>query len=318
MKMQSRDKIIPLVVILGATAVGKTEAAIDLAEEIGGEIISADSRLFYKGMNVGTAKPTARQLKRVRHHLIDVASPDDTWNLAKFSKKGAEAINEIYSRGKIPILVGGTGQYLRAIIEGWEIPEVPPNEKLREAIEKWSSETSVEGLHARLQCLDGEAAASMDARNLRRITRALEVIFTTGKKFSGQRLRKKPPYEVFQIGLKRSRDEIYERIDQRIDSMIRSGFLEEVRSLMAEGYSSELPSFSAIGYKQIANYLQMESSLDEAIVEIKRLTRKFVRRQGNWFKDDDPSITWVDMNGETTATMAKLTQEFLKNREIIL
>ncbi len=187
-KVQPADPLRPpLILIVGPTAVGKTEIAIQLAGKMDGEIVSADSRLFYRGMDIGTAKPTREEQARVPHHLIDIADPDETWSLAQFQKAAREAIADIHSRGKLPFLVGGTGQYMRAVTEGWLPPEVKPDERLRSVLEKLKRERGEEWLYEKLRFLDPEAADRIDPRNVRRTIRALEVIFTTGRKFSAQR-----------------------------------------------------------------------------------------------------------------------------------
>ncbi len=309
--MLSQNKI-PLVAIIGPTAVGKTEIAIQLAEKVNGEIVSADSRLLYRGMDIGTAKPSATDLARVPHHLIDVADPDQIWSLAVFQSAAQKAIADIHSRGKLPILVGGTGQYLRAILEGWEPPKLAAQPKLRAALEDWASEIGKGGLHARLARLDLEAARGIDPRNLRRTIRALEVILSTGRKFSEVRTKIESPFRVLQIGFTRPRAVLYQRIDNRIAAMLAAGWLEEVQRLMAKGYSPDLPSLSAIGYHQLIGHLSGQLSLEEAIVEIKHATRMFVRRQANWFKKYDPNIHWFDAGDEKTVVeIEKLVQHFL-------
>jgi len=289
--MHSHNKI-PLVAIVGPTAVGKTEIAVQLAERVNGEIVSADSRLLYRGMDIGTAKPSAAERARVPHHLIDVADPDEIWSLAVFQEAAQKAIADIYSRRKLPILVGGTGQYLRAILEGWAPPKLAAQPRLRTALEDWAGEIGKDSLYARLARLDSVAAQSIDPRNLRRTIRALEVIFSTGRKFSEVRSKTESPFRVLQIGLMRPRAELYQRIDDRITSMLAVGWLEEVRTLMSKGYSPDLPSMSAIGYNQLIRHLSGQISLEEAVVEIKHATRMFVRRQANWFKKNDPQIHW--------------------------
>jgi tRNA dimethylallyltransferase len=284
----------PLVVILGPTAVGKTALSLSLAEQLNGEIVSADSRLFYRGMDIGTAKPTRLERQRVPHHLIDVAEPDETWSLALFQRAARQVIAEIHSRGRLPILVGGTGQYVHAVTEEWSLPTQPPDPVLREVLEQWAVEIGVEGLHARLAVLDPAGANVIEPRNLRRTIRALEVIFHTGKRFSIQRQRLPSPYECMQIGLYRPRPELYARIDMRIESMIQEGLVAEVRNLLERSYSPFTPALSAIGYREIAAYLRGETSLEEAIVLMKRATRQFVRRQANWFKESDPTIHWFN------------------------
>ncbi|UYN89716.1 MAG: tRNA (adenosine(37)-N6)-dimethylallyltransferase MiaA [Anaerolineales bacterium] len=295
--MQSTaESRLPLVAVLGPTAVGKTETAIVIAERWNGEIVSADSRLFYRGMDIGTAKPTAEQRSAVVHHLIDIAEPGETLSLAVFQQQASAAIADIHVRGKLPLLVGGTGQYIQAILAGWLPPALPPQPALRAALEGWAEQIGGDALHARLAVLDPAAATNIDPRNVRRTLRALEVIFATGRRFSHQRGQAPSPYRVLRLGLTRPRAELHARIDARIDAMLAAGWLDEVRSLLAAGYSPSLPSLSAIGYAQLAQYLAGELPLDEAVAEIKRLTRSFVRRQYAWFKPADPAIHWVDLS----------------------
>jgi tRNA dimethylallyltransferase len=301
----------PLIVILGPTAVGKTETALQLAEALDGEIVSADSRLFYRGMDIGTAKPAPAELARVPHHLVDVADPDETWSLAMFQRAAQAAIAEIHARGRLPFLVGGTGQYIRAVTEAWEIPEVAPDFRMREALEKWAQEVGPDGLHRRLAEVDPEAAERIDPRNLRRTVRALEVILRTGKRFSAQKSRGESPYRVLQLGLTRPRPELYARIDARIEAMLEAGLLDEVRGLLAAGYAPDLPSMSAIGYRQMVQVLQGEITLEEAVTLMKRLTRQFVRRQANWFKPDDPNIHWFRAGAGAAAEMESKVHLFL-------
>ena len=285
----------PLIVMVGPTAVGKTELAITLAERLNGEIISADSRLFYRGMDIGTAKPSALELQRVPHHLIDVAEPDETWSLALFQKTAREVIDNIHARGRLPFLVGGTGQYIRAVIEGWLVPELAPNPGLRAALEAWGKEVGASGLFARLGIIDPGAAAQIDYRNQRRTIRALEVILSTGRLFSEQRQRTNTPYTLLIIGLKRPRPELYTRIDVRIEAMLARGLVEEVKSLLNRGLSPGASALSAIGYREMISYLVGELTLDEAVAQMKRATRIFVRRQANWFKESDPTINWFEV-----------------------
>lgn len=288
----------PLILIIGPTAVGKTELAIKLAEKFNGEIISADSRLFYKGMDVGTAKPSEAELKRVPHHLIDIVQPDETLSLAVFQQKASEIIQDIYKRNKLPFLVGGTGQYVRAVTEGWTPPEVTPNVELRNVLEQMKEERGKEWLYEKLKFLDAEAAEKIDLRNYRRTIRALEVIFTTGKKFSAQRSKGESPYHLISIGLTRPREELYKRVDERIELMFANGLIDEVKSLLAKGYSPTLPSMSAIGYRECVSVIKGQMSIEQAKVEMRRVTRIFVRRQANWFKESDESIKWFHPNDE--------------------
>jgi tRNA dimethylallyltransferase len=290
---------LPLILLVGPTAVGKTEIAIQLAERLNGEIVSADSRLFYRGMDIGTAKPTPAERARIPHHLIDVANPDETWSLAQFQGAAREAIADIHVRGKLPLLVGGTGQYVRAVTEGWSPPEVKADERLREELEKLAEVKGMYWLHAKLILLDPEAAEKMDARNVRRTIRALEVILTTGRKFSEQRGQADSPYRLITIGLTRPREELYARVDARIEAMFAAGFEEEVRGLLAKGYSPELPSMSGIGYGECVSVVKGQLSAEQAKVQMRHDTRVFVRRQANWFKESDSSIHWFVVQKNT-------------------
>jgi len=285
----------PLIIIVGPTAVGKTEVSINLAEELNGEIISADSRLFYRGMNIGTAKPSPTDQNRISHFLVDVADIDEPWSLAVFQEAVYRIADEIRGRGKIPFMVGGTGQYVRAIIEGWCIPPKEPNSKLREKLQLWGCAIGPEKLFKKLQILDPVAAEKIEPRNMRRTIRALEVIFSTGRLFSVQRDRKPIDFQYKLIGLLRDRKELYQRIDKRIEGMFGAGFLEEVQTILDSGFERNLPSLSAIGYKEAIALLYDEIDQEEAIRLIKRRTRQYVRRQANWFKESDPKIKWFKM-----------------------
>ena len=297
---------IPVIFIVGPTASGKTDAGIMLSQAIDGEVVSADSRYLYRGMDIGTAKPDLAERRGVPHWLIDVADPDETWSLSLFRKAADEAIRDIHARGKKPVIVGGTGQYVRAILEGWTIPEGEPDHRLRDVLENWGKEIGAYALYQKLALLDPEAAGRIEWQNMRRTIRALEVIFSSGRKFSEQRRTEESPYSALIFGMKRDRSLLYERIDRRVDLMIRNGLVEETAGLLAKGYSESLPSMSAIGYKEICDYLNKKSTLEEAAQLIKFRTHNYVRRQANWFKAGDPAIRWVDP--EDVETMVTLTK----------
>ena len=299
----------PLILIVGPTAVGKTEIAIQVAEQLNGEILSADSRLFYRGMNIGTAKPTRAEQARVPHYLIDIASPDEILSLAVFQQKAREAITDIHMRHKLPLLVGGTGQYIRAVTEGWSPPEVKPDEQLRNEFEKEKAEKGIYWLHDKLKGLDPAAAEKIDARNYRRTIRALEVIITTGRKFSEQRGQNESSFHLITIGLTRPRAELYERVDQRVDAMFANGFVDEVKDLLAKGYSPTLPTMSAIGYRQCVRIIKGELNEEQAKAEIRRATRIFVRRQANWFKESDPNIKWFRVEAGVVENIREYIQK---------
>lgn len=311
MKMQSAK--LPLIILLGPTAVGKTALSLGLAETFNGEIVSADSRLFYRGMDVGTAKPTPAEQARVPHHLIDIVAPTDVWSLGRYKRAAQAAIADIHARGKVPFLVGGTGQYLRAISDGWVIPKMPPDERLRTALYHWAEEIGPEAMYERLKVIDPAATENILPGNLRRTIRALEVIFQSGRLFSDQRATEPVPYSILKVGLNRPRPEIDERIDQRVELMLADGFLEEVRSLLEQGVTLELPSMFAIGYRQLGAHLLGECSFEDAVEETKRITKKFYRRQMTWFKLTDEQIRWFDLSQNQETRIFETIREFLSN-----
>lgn len=281
-----------LLVIVGPTAVGKTEIALRLARDLNGEIVSADSRTIYRGMDIATAKPTRAEQEAVAHHLIDVVEPDEELTLAEYQERAYAAIDNIQARGKLPLLVGGTGLYVRAVTEGYNIPRVPPNMARRAELEQIDAPT----LYARLQELDPEIAATILPNNTRRIIRALEVIEATGAKMSAQQTRHPPPYAIRRVGLHLPRPILYARVDARIDKMIDAGLVDEVRGLVKRGYSFELPSMTGLGYREIGAYVRGESTLEQAVTLLKSNTRKFIRHQGNWFRASDEKIQWFDLS----------------------
>ncbi len=296
----------PLVVLVGPTAVGKTEISLQLAERLDGEIVSADSRLFYQGMEIGTAKPSLEERARVPHHLIDVATPDQPWSLAIFQVAAHAAIEDIHGRGKLPFLVGGTGQYVRAVMEAWELPPQGIDTHLRSSLERLAEEVGAQELHRRLSLLDPAAGELIDARNVRRTIRALEVIFSTGRRFSEQRRKAISPYSLMVIGLTRPRAELYARIDQRIEAMLAGGLADEVCALLAQGYTPNLPTLSAIGYREMVAYVRGEMTLADAVMQMKRLTRRYVRQQGAWFREEDPLIHWFEVGAGTLTQIEAL------------
>lgn len=297
----------PLLVLVGPTAVGKTAAAIELAERLNGEIVSADSRYLYIGMDIGTAKPTLAERARAPHHLIDVTTPDRPWTLAQVQAAAMDAIANIHARGKLPLLVGGTGQYIRAITEGWQAPP-EGNPQLRAELELELKLAGREALARRLRAVDPASAETVDLRNPRRVIRALEVVLTTGASFASQRRKTKPSFHSFTIGLTLPRPALYARIDARVEAMMRAGLLAETQGLVAKGYDWGLPALSALGYQQIGEHLRGECDLETAVQNIKRETRRFVRRQANWFKPADPSINWFDIEQVTWREMSHYVQ----------
>ena len=302
----------PLVVVLGPTAVGKTTVSLQLAQVFGGEVVSADSRLFYRGMDIGTAKPTFEERMLVEHHLIDIAVPNETVGLAEFQEKAYSAIGTIHSRGYLPLLVGGTGQYVRAVVEGWQIPRVPPVPELRAQLEKKANDEGSAALHARLADLDPLAASRIDHRNVRRVIRALEVCMVTGKPISEQQTKVPPPYQILPIGLTMDRDALYARADQRVDQMMAAGLPLEVQRLLNDGYDWDLPSMSGLGYLQFRAHFETGMALEDVADEIKRATHAFIRRQYNWFRLKDPSIRWFDAASVSAGVIETCVRQWLE------
>jgi tRNA dimethylallyltransferase len=302
----------PLVVIVGPTAVGKTRLALRLARRLGAEIVSADSRQVYRGMDIGTDKPTAEERQRVPHHLVDIVDPDEEFTLARYQDMAYAAIGRVLARGSVPLLVGGSGLYIKAVVGGWGIPRVRPNEALRTELYREAEVKGGMALHARLRQVDPVAAEKIDPRNVRRVIRALEVYLETGRPISELQRRRPPPYRVLQIGLTMERAALYQRIDQRVDGMIERGLVEEVRGLVEQGYGYELPAMSGLGYRQVGCYLRSEIGLEEAIRLIKRDTRRFVRQQYNWFRLDDEGIRWFQVSDDPFECIKGVILQFLE------
>jgi tRNA dimethylallyltransferase len=307
----------PLVAIVGPTAVGKTALAVRLAEVVGGEIVSADSRQVYRGMDLGTAKATAAERSRVPHHLVDVVDPDASLSLAQFQEMAYAAIDDILDRGLVPFLVGGTGQYLMAVVEGWQIPRVLPDEELRSTLYAQAEKEGAQALHARLRDLDPAAAERIDPRNVRRVVRALEVCLLTGRPISQQQGKSPPPYRILLVGLTLPRSELYDRIDERVERMIEAGLEEEVEGLLKAGYGFDLPAMSGVGYGQFASRLGEggEATLEDVARRIKRATRRFVRQQATWFRQDDPRIHWFDASADPFEPALALVRHFLSGSD---
>jgi tRNA dimethylallyltransferase len=290
--MWKRNLEKPVIFIVGPTASGKTTLSIQLATILNTEVISADSRYFYRMMDIGTAKPDENEMGNIKHHMINIADPDETISVAVFKEQVTEIIAKMHQESKIPIVVGGTGQYIHAILHNWEMPELESDHELRELLENYAERFGKLKLYEFLQKVDPEAAKIIDFRNLRRTVRAIEVMLKTGYRFSEQRKQQASCYSQKIIGIRWDRSVLYQRIDGRIEKMIENGVIEEVRRLLDLGYSSKLPSMSAIGYRELAGYILGDNTLDEAIMLMKRNSRTYVRRQANWFKDNDPNIKW--------------------------
>jgi tRNA dimethylallyltransferase len=279
-----QEQHIPLLVIVGPTAVGKTALSIALAQVLGGEIVSADSRQVYRGMDIGTAKPSTAERAAAPHHLIDVVDPNEAFSLALYQDLATAAIESITARSRLPLLVGGTGQYLAALLEGWQIPRVAPQPELRAALEREAIQHGAAALHARLAQIDPAAAAGILPGNVRRVIRALEVHALTGRPISEQQQKQPPPYRTKTLWLTRSPAELYNRIDARVDAMLADGLTAEVRGLVERGYGWELPAMSGLGYREFQPYFTGQATLEDAITRLKFDTHAFARRQPGWFR----------------------------------
>lgn len=299
-----------IIAIVGPTGIGKSNLAIRLSQKINLEIISADSRQVYRYMNIGTAKPGTNERSLIPHYLIDIINPDESFSLAEYQQQCKSIIDDIHGRNMLPVLVGGSGQYVWAILEGWNIPKVVPDLEYRKMLEKRAIESNKDELYRELQLADPEAAARIDASNVRRVIRALEIAGNSGD----DKLRprdKEPIYDTLIIGLTSARDEVYRRIDTRVDSMIKSGLVDEVKDLLNKGYSLGLPSMSGIGYKQVGLFLKGEISLEEAILQMKFETHRYVRSQYNWFKLKDDRIKWFDVQNDIELDIIRLIEDFI-------
>ena len=304
----------PLVVIVGPTGVGKTALSIELARALDGEIVSADSRQIYRGMDIGTAKPTPAERAQVPHHLIDIVDPDADFELATYQELACAAMGDVAARGRLPFLVGGTGQYVRSVVEWWRIPHVPPDPALRASLYAEAERRGSQALYERLLEVDPGAAALIDPRNVRRVIRALEVCVKTGRPFTIQRGREPPPYAILQVGLTMDREALYRRVDARIEAMVAKGLVEEVRGLLERGYDWTLPAMSSLGYLQLKAYFEGTASLEQAIAQVKKGTRRFIRHQYNWFRPTDPGIHWFDAAGAPYPAVLRLIGETFETR----
>ncbi len=287
----------PLVILTGPTAVGKTETSLWLAKTIGGEIISADSMQVYRGMDIGSAKIMPEEMQGVPHHLIDVLDPDEEFNVVQFQTMAKAAMEEIYANGHIPIITGGTGFYIQALLYDIDFTETESDTALRTELEQLAAERGAEWLHEELRKVDPESAEAIHANNVKRTIRALEFYRQTGEKISvhnEKERQKESPYAFIYFVLDRPRAELYSRIDQRVDMMLEQGLVDEVTRLRAAGYRRSSVAMQGLGYKEIYDYLDGEISFEEAVYRIKRDTRHFAKRQLTWFHREK-TVTWVDL-----------------------
>ena len=302
-----------LIAVVGPTAAGKTALAIELAHKFHGEIVNADSRQVYTGMDIGTAKPTQAEQQQARHHLIDFRTPDAPINLGEYLPMARDTIEEVSGRGQLPILCGGTGQYVWALLEGWSVPRVPPNTELRAQLERRMDAEGAAALWQELMRLDPERAATVDAQNPRRIVRALEIVNATGGAVAAASKSDEPPYRALVLGLTADRNVLYQRIDDRFDAMMEAGLLDEARRLSSAGHALGHGPLSGVGYTELGLYLAGEMTLEDAVSRSKTRTHRLVRRQYTWFKLTDPRVVWLDATHDLPVTeAASLVRSFLE------
>lgn len=315
------QKKLPLVILTGPTAVGKTKLSVELAKAIDGEIISADSMQVYRGMDIGSAKVTPAEMQGVPHHLIDEFEPQEEFHVVRFQEYAKKYIHEICSRGKIPILVGGTGFYIQAVLYDIDFTENGSDTSYRDSLQKIADTQGAEVLHQMLREVDSKSADLIHANNVKRVIRALEFYHETGQKISEHNeaeREKESPYQFVYFVLNDERETIYANIDQRVDQMIEQGLIHEVQSLRERGCTRDLVSMQGLGYKEILDYLDGIFSLEEAIRILKRDTRHFAKRQLTWFRRER-DVTWIDKNlyQRDTAQILKKMMQILEEKEII-
>lgn len=300
-----------LIAIVGSTASGKSKLALFLAKNIRGEIINGDSRQVYRYMDTGTAKPSEEDKDSIPHHLYDIIELDETFNLAEYQERAYRIIGDIFQRGRVPVLVGGSGLYIWSVLEGWKIPRIEPDMELRMKLAEKANLEGAGSLYQELERLDPCAAKRIDPRNVRRLIRALEICYKQG--CSGGSYKKEiPDFLSLIIGLKIERKQLYNRIDQRVDEMIKKGLIEEVKGILARGYSESLPALSsAVGYKEIIKYLKNELSLEEAISRIKFETHRLARKQFAWFREEDERISWLNVDDKLEERALNLVKGWL-------
>ena len=288
----------PLIILTGPTAVGKTKASIGLAKALNGEIISADSMQVYKHMNIGSAKIRPEEMQGIKHYLVDVLEPDEEFHVVRFQQMAKQAMEEIYEKGKVPIVVGGTGFYIQALLYDIDFTESNEDTAYRQELEQLALEKGAEYVHALLQEIDPISAETIHANNIKRVIRALEFYRQTGERISEHNeteRAKTSPYDFCYFVLNDDRAHLYERINLRIDQMLEDGLIEEVKALKEKGYTKDMVSMQGLGYKEILDYLNGECTLEEAIYILKRDTRHFAKRHLTWFRRER-DVIWLDKN----------------------
>lgn len=305
----------PLVIIAGPTACGKTDTSIMLAKKINGEIISADSMQVYKFMDIGTAKVTPEEMVGVKHYLIDELLPDEEFNAMIFQQKAKKYIEEIYSKGKIPIIVGGTGFYINALVYDNNFMLTDNNLSIRDKLLEEVEAKGEEFVYEKLKAIDPEYAAIVHPNNVKRVVRAIEYYCQTGQKMSQHNLeakQRKSPYDVSFVVLNMEREKLYERINLRVDLMIKNGLLDEVKNLLDRGYSADLVSMQGLGYKEFVPYFNGETTLETAIEELKQGTRHFAKRQLTWFRRQSKGL-WIDLTNEDKTTAVQEIVDYINS-----
>ena len=312
---ESRVPRAGVVAIVGATATGKTKLGVNLALRFGGEIVNADSRLFYRGMDVGTAKPSLNERRGVTHHLIDTLDPRDNYSLSDFLQSATSVIAGVRRRGKLPIVVGGSGQYIWGLLEGWEVPNIPPDESLRNELEKQLESDGIESLRDRLRSTGARGIDRVEMLNPRRLIRAIERAVATGDAMGGAGKSSEPPFDTLVIGLTAPREVLHVRVTTRVDDMLEAGWLDEVKALRSRGVSREMPSMSAIGYRQLVDYDDGCESWESIREEILIGNRRLIGAQNNWFKARDERISWFDITSVNfECAVFGAVAEWLRNR----
>ena len=311
----------PLIILTGPTAVGKTKASIALAKAVDGEIISADSMQVYRKMDIGSAKITKEEMDGIPHYLVDVLDPSEEFNVVRFQKMAKEALEQIYANGHIPIVVGGTGFYIQALLYDIDFTEEKGTSSVRRKLEEFAAQCGAEKLHEMLQVIDPKSAEIIHANNVKRVVRAIEYYQKTGKKISEhneEERQKESPYNFAYFVLMDDRQNLYDRIEKRIDLMLEEGLLEEVKALKEDGYTKNMVSMQGLGYKEILDYLNGDLTLEEAVYILKRDTRHFAKRQITWFRRER-DVIWIPKNEfhyNEDKILEKLLQ-VLKEKEII-
>jgi len=293
-----------VVVIVGPTCSGKTKLGIELAQKVNSEIISADSRQIFKYLTIGTAKPSKKELSQVKHHFIDILDPSENYNVGLYEKDALKVIDELSAKNKLPIVVGGSGLYIKAIVDG--IVDIDSDEELREQLIEEKDKYGNEFLYNKLKQIDKEAAESMLPQNWKRVIRAIEVYHLTGKSILEihEIQKRNLNYSFYQFGLNWERETLYKNIEKRVDDMIASGLVEEVKNVLKLGYDKKLNALNTVGYKEIISYLENEITLERAVELIKRNTRRFAKRQMTWFRKDK-RINWIGIKSENDILSAK-------------